>query len=229
MRAWTIPFNRGIRLLSRHKPAAAVRDFRAALDACSTADRKNLARVLYYMGVALERSGSRSLAVKSWVNARRLVREGPIVKAFGRWVNEYGMHRCASSGADDYNAFKSVQVGRYLGRRGSGKFGSPAERDVVYGVITDAWKVLAGSGLLRCLSTTDKMAIFRRAQLDFPYLYPEDTGTEACEPIVGNFRPSPGKSLRISADDPCSCGSGLPRRMCCGRLYSCVELESGSL
>jgi len=206
-----------------------VRDFNVALKTCSVEDPKNLARVLYYLGLALEHSGRRSLAVKSWVNARRLVREGAIVKVYVRWVNDYGMRRCSTPAADDYNAFKSVQTGRYLSLRGAGKFGSDAERDVVYGVVTDAFKVLAKSGILNGRSATDKMELFRRARLDFPRLYRETDYEQECEPIVGNFRPGAGQTLRIRADDPCACGSGLPRRMCCGRLYSCSEIESGSL
>lgn len=229
MREWTVAFNRGRRALSRHRPAAAVRDFNVSLKTCPVADPKNLSRVLYYLGLALEHSGSPSLAVKSWVNARRLVRRGRMVKLFGRWVNDYGLRRCSSPAADDYQAFKSVQAGRYLGLRGTGKFGSPAERDVVYGVIADAFKVLAKAGILNGRSATDKLALFRRARLDFPHLHQETDYAQDCEPLVGNFRPGAGQTLRIRADDPCACGSGLPRRMCCGRLYSCREIESGSL
>jgi len=162
---------------------------------------------------------------KSWVNARKLIRNGPVQWEFSRWVNEYGMRRCEKQEADDYFAFQSIQVSRYLSKKDRGRFGSRSERDVVYELIFDAWKILRCSGLLVSKTTAEKLAIFKRARVDFPYVYVEDALEENREPLVGDFRRGRVTKARIGSDDPCSCGSGLPWKLCCGRLSSCVEQE----
>ncbi len=229
MRIWSLEFRQGLRNLSRHNPQKAIQNFQKAIAQCPVNQRQELGRMLYFMGFALHRLGQGSLAVKSWVNARKLIRHGPILWEFDRWVNEYGMRRCQEPEADDYFAFQSIQVSRYLSKKKRGRFGSRAERDVVYELIADAWKTIRCSGLLTTMTTAEKLAIFKRARVDFPYLYVEDALDEGREPLYGNFRRGRVTKARLGPDDPCSCGSGLPWRLCCGRLSSCVEQESGSL
>lgn len=229
MHTWIHAYRRGRRSLSKHDAEAAVRAFQEALNSCPVTSRSSAARILYSLGLALQQSGHPSLAAKSWVNARKLSRRGWEAKSCERWVNGYGMRRCASAGEDDFNAFRAIQVARYLSKRGSGRFGSRAERDVVYELIRDAWKVIQRSGILAAMSVSERLSAYRRARVDLPFLYVEDALERDCEPIRGNFRPGAPGSLRVAPDDRCPCGSGLPRRMCCGRLYSCAELESGSL
>lgn len=228
MRSWQADYKRGLRFLSRHRLSGAVESLRGAAELCPASSRAELARILYYLGLALERSGYSSLAVKSWVSARRLSRRGAVARANARWVNEYGMRRMPTSDGDDYCAFKAAQTARYLSKRGSGKFGSRAERDAVTDLIGVSWATLSSSGVLRGLSPARKMELFRRAKVDLPFLYAEDAFDAGEDPTVGNFRrPSLGK-VRVSGDDRCPCGSGLPFRRCCGRQASCVEIEYGS-
>jgi len=226
---WSMHYRRGRRFLSRHEPRGAIAELRKAADACPVSARRDLARILYYLGLALERTGRGDLAVMSWVSARKLVHFGAVDRAYGRWVNEYGMRRRPSPEADDFEAFKSIQTARYLSKRGSRRFGSRAERDAVNDLIDDAWKVFSAQLKFQGLSCSQKLDLFRRARVDLPFLCVEDAMAEGCEPIVGNFRSSHVRSPRVAGDDRCTCGSGLPFRACCGRLRSCIELESGSL
>lgn len=228
MRVWTVSYSRGLRKLSRHRPESAIEDFRAAAESCSPREKRDLSRILYYLGIALERSGHPSLAVKSWASARRLERGGTVGRIYSRWVNEYGMRRMTTPEGDDYCAFKAAQVSRYLSKRGSGRFGSRAERDVVVDLITDAWNVLRRSGILRGLNPGRKMELFRRARVDLPFLFLEDALDTAREPIRGDFRRGSYGSARAKAESRCPCGSGLPFLRCCGRQASCVEVEYGS-
>lgn len=229
MRSWTRNYRRGLRSLSRHAPKDAVAAFRQAVDSCPVSERHDLARILYYLGLALHRSGSPSLAVKSWVSARRLERRGPVGRLHARMVNEYGMRRMLDPETDDFCAFQAAQVSRYLAKRGSGRFGSPAERDAVIDLIGDSWRLLRKSGVLVGLSPAKKMDLFRRARVDLPFLYMEDAFDQRKEPLRGDFRGSKSVGARITSDDRCPCGSGLPYRRCCGRQASCVEVELGSL
>ncbi|MEW6564020.1 MAG: SEC-C domain-containing protein [Spirochaetota bacterium] len=226
MNNWYGPFSRGRKALAKHKTTVAIREFRLALQYCPVTAYKEMAHILFNLGIALDRSGQAGLAAKSWVNARKLVRSGPLAELSSRWINSYGMRKSGNPQLDDYRAFQSLQVYRYLSKRGSGKFCSDAERDVVYAVIDDAWKLISKSRILYSLSCSEKIALFKKAKLDFPYLYAEDVLQDDCEPIMGNFRrKNSGASPRLSGDDPCPCGSGLPYRQCCGRIYSCVELQ----
>ncbi|GAB1484725.1 hypothetical protein MASR2M78_35430 [Treponema sp.] len=229
MSKWILSYKRGLRLLSDHKPLEASREFRQAAERCPSTKRQDLARILYYFGLSLERSGQASLAVKSWVNARKLVRTGAVAHAFNRWVNEYGMRRQGKSELDDYFAFRSIQVRRYLDSRGSGRYGSRAEKDAVNDLILDAWRILSRSGILCGLSVQRKLELFKRSRVDLPFLYVEDALDQRKEIIVGNFRRARLGNAILSSEDRCSCGSGLPSRACCGRLSSCVEMEYGSL
>ena len=215
-------------MLSRHRPEEAIGEFRAAAEVCTPRDRHGLSRILYYLGLALERSGYPSLAVKSWVSARKLERGGGVGRAYARWVNDYGMRRMPTPDADDYCAFKAAQIARYLSKRGSGRFGSRAEHDVVVDLIADAWATLRGSGMLIGLTAGRKMNVFRRARVDLPFLYLEDAIDTARSPVVGDFRRKALGAGRVSADGRCPCGSGESFLRCCGVQASCIELEFGS-
>jgi hypothetical protein len=229
MHSWAMQYKLGSRLLARHEPGAAIGALRKAAEGCPARRRRELARILYYLGLALERTGRGDLAVMSWVNARKLVRSGAIERAYGRWVNDYGMRRRPTREGDDFAAFKSIQMARYLSKSGSKRFSSRAERDAVNDLIGDAWETLRDRLDLEHLSCTRKLELFRRATVDLPFLCVEDALDSYREPVVGNFRFSKVRSARLSSEDRCTCGSGLPFRACCGRLRSCVELESGSL
>lgn len=228
MRDWMVDFHRGLRKLSRHRPQDAAAHLRAAAAACPVGSRSELARILYYLGLALERSGYPSLAVKSWVSARRLERSGAIARVFLRWVNEYGMRRMATPEADDYCAFEAAQVARYLSKRGSGRFGSRAERDAVVDLIADSWRAIDRSGVLKGMECPRKLELFRKARVDLPFLYLEDALEGSREPLAGNFRGASVRPARVKAGDRCPCGSGLSFGRCCGRQASCVETEHGS-
>jgi hypothetical protein len=222
-------YKRGRRFLSRHEPRAAIVEFRMAAEGCPVSMRRDLASILYYLGLALERMGRGDLAVMSWVNARKLMRSPSIERAYGRWVNEYGMRRRPSREADDFAAFKSIQTARYLSKRGSKRFSSRAERDAVSDLIDDAWQGLRTRPELQNLSCARKLELFRKASVDLPFLCVEDALESGFEPIVGNFRSARVRAARVSSEDRCPCGSGLAFGACCGRLHSCIELESGSL
>lgn len=227
MRSWQRGYRRGLYFLSRHRGPQAVEALRRAAELCPATSRSALARILYYLGLALERTGRSSLAVKSWVSARRLARRGTVALAYTRWVNEYGMRRMPSPEGDDWCAFKAAQTARYLSKRRSGKFGSRAERDAVTDLIADAWRTVQRSGVLRGLSAARKMEIFKRAKVDLPFLFVEDALDSPCEPIVADFRSSSARPW-VQPEDRCPCGSGLPFMRCCGRQRSCVEVEHGS-
>lgn len=228
MDGWRVSYRRGLRALSRHRDAQAIRDLTRAADACPAEAFRSLSAILYYLGLALERSGQGCLAVKSWISARKLVKRGPVASACDRWVNDYGMRRRATCDDDDFHAFVSIHERRYLAKRGSGRFGSRAERDAVLDFIADAWKGLRASGLAAGLGTSEKLKLFRRVRVDLPYLSAQDAFSENAEPLRVDFRGGLRGARSVPSDAACPCGSGLPSRVCCGRLPSRPELENGA-
>lgn len=223
--SWTRDYRKGLRLLSGRREVEAARALREAAELCPASRRRDLARILYFLAIALERAGSGALALRSLADARRLDRRGHAREIHRRWANEYGMRRQRDAAGDDYCAFFSVQMARYLSKRGNGRFGSQAERDAVGDLITDAWRRLAASGIFAGMPAERKLEFFRRAKVDLPFLYLEDAFEESRAPVVVDFI----RERRVAADDRCPCGSGLPYRSCCGRVPSSCEFDPGSL
>ncbi len=215
MERWELQFQWGCYYLSKHKIQRSIKAFRQAADHCPASKPEMLSRILYFLGISLERSGQSSLAIQSWINARRLVHRGFIVKSYPRWINEYGMRRTNNSEVDDYYAFATIQVSRYLSNRTSHCFYSREEQDMVVNVIQDTWKLLEKSKILLSLSVDKKIELFKRARLDFPYICREESFTYYAKPSLDTFKKD--ESI-ANSEGFCSCGSGLPRRMCCGRI-----------
>ncbi len=220
---WYGPFKRGLRFLSCHNPKKALMEFEKAVRCCPVNDPKNLGKILYYMGFALERLGQGPLAVKSWINARRLVKEKVYVKLIIRWVNSYGMKRQPTALADDYLAFRLIQVKKYMDYRRISHFVSLPEQDMVYTLIDDAWKLLNRSGILMPLTAEQKLVIFKRAQVDFPLLRPVLQCGFVPEPVAVDFSQGPAYAKKILPQSNCPCHSGLNYQVCCGRIQSPLE------
>lgn len=228
-RSWNGAYKRGLYYLSRHKTQKALMEFEEAARCCPVSSAKNLAKILYYMGIALDRLGQGSLAVKSWINARRLVKRKSHTKRILRWVNGYGMRCRSSSESDDYYAFRIIQIKNYFDQRHVSYFASDPEEDMVCALIDDAWKLLRRSGILRPLSVEEKLGMFKRARIDFPLVKIESLSSGPNKIITADFRSGAAFAKRVRPDSPCPCRSGLAFRMCCGRIeasdpLSCVVM-----
>ncbi|QQO09289.1 tetratricopeptide repeat protein [Breznakiella homolactica] len=227
MRNWIAPFRRGLRQLSRHNPKKALREFEQAMALCPASEKRELARILFFTGICLERLGQESLALKSWLNARRLIKTKRYSRFLFRFINGYGMRRSGDCRQDDYQAFRSIQARRYLERRGIARFASTPEWDMVRALIDDAWQLLCRSGILKTLNISEKLAIFKRAKLDFPYIHPGQGMESYREPLAVNFRTGAAQPKLIEGGDLCPCGSGLSYQQCCGRIQPDSAVEFG--
>ncbi len=217
MERWELQFYWGCYYLSKRKMQRSIKAFREAAEQCPASRPEMLSRILYFLGISLERVGQSSLAIQSWINARRLVHRGLIVKSYPRWINEYGMRRTNCSELDDYYAFATIQVSRYLNGRNNRCFYTRAEQEMVLKIIQDTWKLLEKSKILLSLSIDKKIELFKRARLDFPYLCREESFTYCSKSSLNALKKD--ESITSNSGDSCRCGSGLPRRMCCGRIH----------
>ncbi len=218
--------------LKRGDSVAAMKHLQGAIDACPVTQRIELSRMFYYLGMVLVRLGKPPVALKSWASAFKLAKRGYGARMYGRFSNGYGMVKCQDSATDDFYAFRSVQTSRYLGSKESRCFQSGTERDMVFVLIADAFLRLRKSYPLASMGCKEKLALYRRAKISFPLVSrndPQEAGVEggicpSADVVAVDFVMN-----RVLDDDSrCSCGSGKPYRLCCGRLPSCFEIENGS-
>jgi hypothetical protein len=205
-------YRRGLRALAGHRPDLALRSFRAAVDACPARSAGELSSYLYWLAVALLRLDRPELALKSLASAQKLRPKGHARAVYLRRTNEYGMCKRATPELDDFYAFYSIQAGRYLARKPSGRFDSNGEKDEITRLIGDAWQTLSRSGALCGLKAANKLSLFMKKSVSYP-LFALDSAPSGT--VIGaDFR----RGRRCKGDDRCSCGSGLSYSRCCGRI-----------
>jgi hypothetical protein len=220
---WSRHYRRGLHSLARHHPAEAVKALQTALEACPPSRSRELYQICLFLGVALQRVGFPQSAIKSWISCQRLNKRGPSRKMLSRYTNCYGMERQGSSDADDWQAFSSIQTVRYLLGKNKRTFSTEAEHDMILDLIKDAWIDLQASEALRRLSSCEKLEAFRATRIVFPTVVLSDRAAESSV-IAVNFR----TKRKVALTDRCSCGSGMPYMLCCGRTPGKEELLSGS-
>lgn len=224
MRQCHSQLRRGVRELSRHNPEGALKRFEQALNACPVEERDDLERIFYYLGYTLLRLGRPNGAVRSFRAAVRL-RKFPShgSKMLKRFVNEYGMVRQASCEMDDWNAFYSIHLERYLRSKRTQRVTSDAEADMIRDLIGDYWKRLTAEGLLAGRTAPEKLRLFRSVNIVFPfYVAHSDVSDDKVIPV--DFL----SKSRMGGAERCRCGSGIPYMMCCGRTHGTEELSRGT-
>lgn len=234
MQIWKVPFHKGKYFLTHHMHRKALNYFTEALELCPLTEQKYHSKLLFYMGICLKKLGFDNSALKSWILALKFEKIGYSYKMVRRFSNQYGMVKQPSVPLDDWQAFYSIQLSKYLRNKPSKKPGTNAEIDMVRDLIRDTWKELNNSEdfrktLAKTQSAEKKIALFRRITIVFPVnmagmaqpnsLWDIDKGM----PIPYNFRL---KTLQGS-EMRCFCGSCLPYQLCCGRITSEEELING--
>jgi len=207
-------FRLGRRSLIRHQPEKALRYFKDAVDACPTSRRTDLAKLLYWLSMTLFRLGRDGIAIKSLLNARRLQPRGFIRGFYDHKVNGYGMPRAACADDDDFRAFSSIHLARYLATVPGAQFTSKAEAEMVLTMIAKVWVVWTRSGHFQAGSCIEKLQAFKSVEIVYPKKGRDTTSANQVRQLPVNFR----TGNKISPGDRCFCGSGLPYARCCGRV-----------
>jgi tetratricopeptide (TPR) repeat protein len=209
----------GKRMLVKKRYYKALSHFRVSVEVCRVQDKKLLSQYLYWLGLALYKIGKPELALKSYVSAQRLRRRGYIRKTYLRISNGYGMLKRSSIFLDDYYAFSSIQVSRYLEKTYNSSFQHDLEKMTVMTIINEAWEKLFRANILYNVAIRDKIKLFKEFDIAFPsYYFLRNTNV-----IYKDF-----SDTRLQDPDRrCSCGSGLLFRQCCGRVSCADELSYG--
>jgi hypothetical protein len=220
MDACTRHLRAGKRSLQRHDPAEALRLFHGALSECRV-DHARLAQLLYYLGIALMRLGRHEAAIKAWLSGHRLTKGGTYSRQMlQRHANCYGMASQGCDEIDDWRAFLSIQLKRYLASKRKRRFSSDPERDMVRDLLFDHWKSIQASGELEARTPEEKRQLFHSVKIVFPFTHVPSTD----EPVISvDFR----LGRRAASADRCPCGSGLTFMSCCGRLSGLEDLANG--
>jgi hypothetical protein len=220
---WAPHYKRGLGSLSRHRPEEAVKALQTALEECPPSQSHDLYKICLYLGVALQRVGFPQSAIKSWISCQRLNKRGPTRKMLSRYTNCYGMERQDSSLADDWQAFSSIQTLRYLLGKNKRAFSTLAEQDMIQDLIRDSWVTMSRSAGFAKLSGCEKLEAFRAVRIVFPTVVLSEPHLDG--PVIAvNFQ----TKRKVGLNDRCSCGSGMPFMLCCGRTPGKEELLSGS-
>lgn len=215
---------RGKRDLARHNPEGALKFFESALNECPIENRSDLSQILFYLGITLAKLGNRNGAVRSFSTSAKLMKKSSYSRAMlKRLANDYGMARQPTEDLDDWHAFYSIQLGRYLSFKKSQRIVSCAERDMIHDLIAEYWRQVRSAGVLLGKRSCEKLEVFRAVEIIFPFYSAslDDRGRT----ITVNFT----TRSKIAPDGRCPCGSGLPYMMCCGRTKDAEELVPGAV
>ena len=218
---WRIALSKGKVFLSLHDPERALKSFELAVAECPVDHCHDLGKILFFLGITLKKLGMSGCALRSWSAASRLDKHPVSGKFLQRFSNYYGMIKQESQELDDWNAYHSIQLTKYLALKKSKKIGTDAERDMIYELICEGWEEMKENVDLSSMDNCEKLAAFSNHRIVFPALTArkQESSTE----IPVDF----SKKRRITYDDRCYCGSGLPYRLCCGRIPDSDELVNG--
>ncbi len=221
MDLWQTKLNKGKYFLSRHKPCNALKSFYKALRDCPISKGRELSRLLFYLGITLKRLGYMNPAIKSWMASQKLKKCKYSLKLVKRFINEYGMERQSCTEMDDWKAFYSIQLGKYLNGKIKKGFKTTAEKDMIKDLITDHFSRLKAGKLLENKTPNQKNELFQSVKIVFPFLVMPESMKKPL--IQVNFL----HNKRVGLKDRCPCGSGLSYMVCCGRTLGEYELLNG--
>ena len=187
-------------------------------------ERVELALVLRSLGFACSRLGRRDAALRCWVDAQRTHKQPRLARLIGTCSNDHGMPRQGHRLLDDWRAFHSLQLARYVRAKTHTPLGA-AETDMLRDLLWSHFTELVRRGALQGHSAEQRRQLFAGLQISFPLLLPAATdASDAGRVVAVDFV----RRRRPLAGDPCVCGSGLPYVVCCGRIPTSEEIATGS-
>ena len=218
---WRQQFNNGRRALRSHRNRRALEFLTAALASCPVTGRVELAAVLRSLGFACARLGRRDAALRCWVDAQRTHKDPHLARLIRACSNDHGMARQGHRLLDDWRAFHSLQLARYVRAKVHPRLGA-AETDMLRDLLWGHFTELVRSGVLHGRTAEQRRQLFAGMQISLPLLLPAATAPERV--VAVDFV----RRRRALDADPCVCGSGLPYVVCCGRIPTSEEIAIGS-
>jgi len=200
-------FSQAVNLYEENRLKEAIDAFHSLLKKSSADDE--LSKIFYYLGNIFMECGMRCEALSTWKSSLRVLSSPPVKKRVLSIINSYGMVRTDKSVNDDFKAFSSIQLKKYLNGKINSRFGSLAEADMVMELLFEGWSRFQEEYNLLGINPEKKLFLFRGFKIDFPIKIDEGATI-----IEFNFRT---KEV-VKGEELCSCGSGLPYFGCCGAV-----------
>ena len=183
--------------------------FHSLLKECPFEEDEYLSQIFSYLGHILLDFGMDRQALSSLKKSLRASSCDSIKKEVLSLINSYGMIRNNNSFEDDFKAFISIQIKKYLEIKHQHRFGSKAEADMVMELLLDAWDEIKPLTTSMHSNLLNKLKVFKGYKIDFPIMSVNESTV-----IVFNFT-----TKRVQKrEDECICGSGLPYYACCGSV-----------
>ncbi len=124
--------------------------FKEALIACPDTDTICMGEIFFFLGLAYRNLGHSQYALRCWENA-----------AFVR-------DRFDEISDKDWRVFHTIQTSRYLLQKGTGRFDTIAESDMIHDLIKMTWYEICDlEGLMR-MSYYDRCSYYRTIRISFP-------------------------------------------------------------
>jgi hypothetical protein len=196
-------------------------EFKNALEDCPVQSSKELSKILFFLGVTFKKLGFDNNALRCWITSCKAHKQTYSNKMVERFSNQYGMRKQDTNNMDDWRAFYSIQLSRYLNKKPSKRIDSVAERDMIRDLISDYWEAMLVSGCMECKTGEEKLDLFNSIKIIFPHY--EVPNEDVVSVIPVNF----ASKTVLETSDRCFCGSGLQYGMCCGRTQGEDELIHG--
>ncbi len=215
---WELYYKKGKELNACENYEQARKLLEAALNGCPDEDSALISEIVFEIGRSFFGMGMKGVAISNMLEAVKLGLNEPHTENMMHClVNEYGMPVQKEPELNDEAAFKAIHVMRYLYTKKSGRFGTLAEKDMIFELISDAWKDFSERVNLKGMTTIQKIGRYREYVIIFPtFSIPQELSGDTGNVIYADF-----------GSDTCGCGSGLPYTWCCGRIKSIDELENG--
>jgi tetratricopeptide (TPR) repeat protein len=170
MYSWELAKDRGKSYLSRHQPDKALHFFEQGVRECPVEENRELASLLYYCGIALNKLGALENALECWSSSSTLDPQSPAREMIDRHL---GLSETPEEEhLEEWFSFKSIQISRYFSQKAAARFDSLDEHRRVQEIIEGYWMEILESRILEELSEEEKTVFFREIEIDFSSFLP---------------------------------------------------------
>jgi hypothetical protein len=133
-------------------------------------EQRELASLLYYCGIALQKVGALEDALECWNSSSSLDPQSPSGEMIDRYL---GLDEPEEREVlEEWLSFKSIQISRYFSLKASPRFESLDEHRRVHEVISEYWREIRESRILEELDAEERMMLFREVRIDFTAFLP---------------------------------------------------------
>lgn len=207
MSHWKHFFNRGKQALVRNNLRSALCSFNQAIKQCPLTESRELASLLYYTGIVLNKLGLRKRALQTWNISSQTDKNSHASSLIDHFC---GLDRISRELLNDWNSFLYLKFYAYLQLKKRPYFLHMQELNQVRALILDYFTVLNFNEEFKMAPKGRKRQMIKDLYIDFPDI--KSRRQEQSEILA--FQAKAEGFQRLN----CLCGSQIPQKLCCGKL-----------